>query len=123
MSDILIDLDPLSNTYLDWVIQNGDLVLADDKQGILQNILQTLKIYFGEWFMNTSLGIPYFNQILVKNPQQDVINAILINQILNVPGVSQLNEYSFTPDFIARKLEVSFLAQTTAGLVDYTGLL
>ena len=121
--DILIDLNPLSGTYLDWVVENGDLQLTNNQQGILQNILQTLKVYLGEWFMNTNIGIDYFGQILVKNPQQEVINAIFISAILNVPGVIQLNEYSFTPNFITRQLEISFLAQTTTGLVDYTGLL
>lgn len=123
MSDILIDLDPLSPTYLDWIVNNGDLQLTNNSQGILQDILQTLKIYLGEWFMNNTIGIDYFGQVLVKNPKQGDIDTIFINQILSVPGVTQLNAFSFKPNFFTRQLFISFRCGTTAGIVDYTGTL
>lgn len=123
MPDIALDLNRTSPTYRDVKIVDGDLVLVDGKAEILQNILQTLGVYQGEWFMNLNLGIPYFQQILVNNPNQAVINAIFITSILNVPGVTQLLKYNFSPDTNTRILTVDFTVQTTSGIVDYRGLI
>lgn len=122
--DIEINLNPASLTFTDIVFQaNGDFATVDGSLGILQNILQTLKVYLGEWYLNTNIGLDYYGQILVKNPKQSAIDAIFINAILGVAGVQQLNSYSFSPNFITRQLTVSFSAQTTSGIVDYEGLI
>src|SRR4029077_4743012 len=102
MTDLALDTNPNSLTFKDLKIVNGDLVLVDGTAGIMQNILQTLKIFLGEWFMDNTLGIDYFGSILVKNPNQAIINAIFINQILSVPGVTALTAYKFTPNFLTR---------------------
>ena len=121
MTDIAIDYNPLSSTYQDIQIVNGDLVIVDGPQAILQNIIQTLGLFLGEWFLNVNLGIDYYGQILVKNPIQSTVDAIFINQILNVPGVTALLAFSFNPNFVTRILALTFKAQVTGGIVDYTG--
>lgn len=123
MADIALDLDPNSPTYRDVKMSGGDLQIVDGKEAILQNILQRLRIYLGEWFMDNTKGIDYFNQILVKNPQQSKIDAIIINQILSVPGVTLLTNYSFSTNFVTRVLLINFKCQTTSGIVQYSGQL
>lgn len=73
--------------------------------------------------MDNTIGIDYFGQILVQNPSQSKIDAIFINQILNIPGVNQLNSYSFSPNIINRQLKISFSAESVSGTVDYAGLI
>lgn len=121
--DIALDLDFASPTYGDIVVANGDLSLNDSEVAIEQHILQRLRIYLGEWFLDNTIGLPYFDQILIKNPDQSKIDALFINQILGTPGVIQLNNYSFTIDFITRQLQLTFSAQTTQGTVNYAGLI
>lgn len=123
MTDIALDLDQNSSTYGDLKIVANDLVLVDGTEAILQNILQTLGMYFGEWFLNTQIGIPYYQVILVKNPNQAQINAVFLNAILNVPGATQITKYSFTVEAAIRRLRVAFTVQTTKGIVNYAGLL
>jgi len=123
LADIALDLDPNSPTYRDVKMSGGDLQIVDGKEAILQNILQRLRIYLGEWFMDNTKGIDYFNQILVKNPQQSKIDAIIINQILSVPGVTLLTNYSFSTNFVTRVLLINFKCQTTSGIVQYSGQL
>jgi hypothetical protein len=123
VSDIALDLDGGSPNYLDLKIVDGDLVLTESTEAIRQHILQRLRSFLGEWFMDNTIGLPYFQQILVKNPDQSKIDALFINQILGTPGVIQLNTYAFKPDFVNRKLEIAFSAQTTTGTVDYAGAL
>ncbi len=122
MSDILMYLSKGDAQFGDIVIENGDLVLNDGLTAIRQNILQRLRTFFGEWFLDNTIGLPYFEQIWVKNPDQSKIDALFQNAILGTPGVVSLNEYSFVPDFQKRTLNIAFVAQTTSGTVDYAGL-
>jgi hypothetical protein len=123
MVDLSLDL-----TTHDLQVENNDLVLTSDADSngtnpILQDILQKMKLFMGEWFLDNSQGVPYFQQILVKNPDQSKVEAIFIELILSTPGVDTLIEYSFTPDFAKRSFAITFSAQTTKGVVDYSGTL
>ena len=124
MSDLLLDMKKLSSTFGDLAIMNGDLALTPDQRtGIQQDILQRLRVYSGEWFMDTSIGIDYFGLVLTKNPDQGSIDALLISTILGVPGVVELLNYAASPNFVTRQLAVSFAVSTTQGTVSYEGIL
>lgn len=122
MSDLALVLDPGDPNFGDLDIQNNSLYLVDGEVAIQQHLMQRLRIFLGEWFMDNTIGLPFFQQILVKNPNQAIIDAYIINQILATPGIIQLNSYQTTPDFINRTLNVSFTADTTSGTVDYESL-
>jgi len=120
--DIALDLNPASPNYFDLLVEDGDLVLVDGPNAIKQHILQRLRTFYGEWFLDNTIGVPWFQQILgIKNPDQARINALLLNTILATPGVIQVTEYSFQPDFALRMLTVGFTAQVTDGVVSYSG--
>lgn len=120
-SDLKLDLDRTSPNVNDLVLVNGDLALIGSKEGIRQNCLQRLRTYFGEWFLDVTIGVPYYQQILVKNPDQGKIDAVFVNTIINTPGITALTNYSFFFDPVARVLRVSFKALTTDGVVTYNG--
>ena len=129
MVDLSLDLDPAHKnlpSYKDLLVINGDLVLTSDANpngtnNILQDILQRIQMFLGEWFLNSSEGVPWLQQILVKNPDQSKIDAILQNIILGAPGVLQLTQYSVVPNFLNRTANLTFSANTTAGKVNYSG--
>lgn len=122
MTDLQMDMDPTSSTFGDLLITDGNLTVITDTQAELrQTIKQTLSTYLGEWFMDTTLGVDYYGQILVKNPDMGTVNAILIRAILGIPGIVQLLSYDFTTDYIARKLSVRFTARATSGIINYVG--
>lgn len=127
MADISLDLsNPNSATYRDLLITNGDLTLTSDANPlgtnpILQDILQRFRMFLGEWFLDNTQGVPWFQQILIKGYDQSKINAIFLNIILAVPGVLLLNSYSFTINTEFRSLVVQFNAQTTSGPINYAG--
>jgi hypothetical protein len=126
MVDLSLDLNPVSPTYKDLKVVNGDLVLTSDADAsgtdpVQQNILQRLGMCLGEWFLDNTQGVPWFQQILVKNPNQASIDAIVRNTILGTPGVTQLLSYSLVPDFRNRIAKISFVARKTSGTVSYSG--
>jgi len=126
MADISLDLNKASSTYKDYILYQNDLVLTTDADSngtnnILQDILQRMSFFLGEWFLDNTFGVPWYQQILVKNPDNSKIDILLLNVILNTPGVQLVSTYKFTPNLSARTLTVQFNAQTTSGTVDYTG--
>jgi hypothetical protein len=112
MSDFL--MDPNTN---EMVIRNGDLVMARGDAAILQDCMQQLQLYLGEWFLDTTQGIPYRQIILVKNPNLDLVQATLQSRILAVNGVTDLLSFSFNFSGKTRGLSVAFSARTTNGTV------
>lgn len=124
MADLALDLDPISPNFGDLLLVEGDLEITPTTlYGIQQHILQRLRVYLGEWYLNTTIGLPYFQQILVKNPIQANIDAVFQTAIVQTPGVIALTSYSFSPNFLARQLTITFSALTTNGQVDYSGLI
>lgn len=126
MADLSLNLNPASMSYYDLVFSGGDLVLTSDANpsgtnNILQNILQRMRFFLGEWFLDLTQGLPYLQQILIKNPNQSNVDAIFLNCIAGTPGVMQIQSYSFSLNRALRVLSVSFSCVTTQGIVNYTG--
>ena len=123
MPDLQLDLNPTSPTFNDLLVVDGDLVIVSGQPEILQHILQNLRTYLGEWFLDNTVGVAYYQQILVKNPDLGAVDAILQDAIVNTPGVTQLTNYksNYTPG--TRQIFVNFAAQTTTGIVSYAGLI
>lgn len=101
MSDLKMASD--SN---DLALVNGDLALVTGTDAINQNIKQAMQFWLGEWFLDTTKGVPYKQQILIKNPNMDIVQADLINAVLNVPGVVQILEMNFDYNSTDRALSV-----------------
>lgn len=101
----------------DLAIKDGDLLLVDNAERVAQQILITLRFWLGEWFLNTFDGVPYFEYILVKNPNESHIQQIFREKIMSVEGVSRVNSIDLTFDRINRRMSVEYEATTEYGLV------
>jgi hypothetical protein len=119
MYDLLLDL----STH-DLVIKNGDLQPVSDDAAIRQNIKQRLQHYIAEWFLDTSLGVPYYQFILVKNPNLDLVNATLQNVVVSTPGVLELTGWQLDFNSTDRTLTIQLEARsanTSIGLTTSVG--
>lgn len=112
--------------YRDLIIGgNGDLVLTQDAnpdgtEPVAQQVTQRLRFIAGEWFMNTDLGVPYYQQILGQRGKTAAFEAVLQNTVLSTPGVISLLTWTTTVDGAKRIMTVSFVAQTTSGVINYS---
>ena len=91
----------------------GDLKLLDGAEAIRQHIKIRLQTFLGEWFLDQRIGIPYFQSILVKNPNTNAVRVIFNAAILTTPGVETLQELELDFDSPTRRLDVSFKALLT----------
>lgn len=121
----LVDLkvDPQTG---DLVVENGDWVVVEGLDAMVQQITIALRTFRGEWFRNNQVGIPYFEAndpdakaIFDKQTSQEDIEAILKTAILGVPGVLGLSAFEIG-DFNAgeRILRVTFSATTSEGAIE-----
>lgn len=100
----------------------GDLSLVTDGGAVIQHIRQRLRFFRGEWFLDTSRGVPYFAAILgKKTPDSYRLSGIFRDAILGTPGVISLTSFSLDIDKRTRVLSVSFSATTPGGEIDYEG--
>lgn len=118
-----LSLNKLTND-LDFI--ENDLVLTSDsdpngQNPILQDILQKMRLFLGEWFLNNKIGVPYLQRIFIKNPKISEIEAVFINLILSVSGVDSLIDFSLDVDYANRSFSINFSAQTTRGIINYSG--
>ncbi|WMD20911.1 hypothetical protein RAS12_00640 [Achromobacter seleniivolatilans] len=96
----------------------GRTTFVDGADRIAQQIKVTLLAFMGEWFLDTTFGVPYFDDILVKSPDRASIEAILRARIRAVPGVERVRRLDLEIERQLRVLRVSFDADTTAGRLD-----
>lgn len=98
---------------------NGDYTvnrpfLADSPACVAQAVLTRLQLWQGEWFVDSTDGTPYNQQILGKpnNASQD---AVIKQRILATPGVTSIMSYSSRYDAKARALNITARIDTQFG--------
>ena len=84
-----------------------------------ENLAQRLKIrlqtFKGEWFLDGTIGIDYFNQISGKNRSKAAVDAIIQAEILKEQEVLQITAYSSVVDKTTRKITIQFTVRTIDG--------
>lgn len=88
----------------------------EEQQQIAKQRLQTFR---GEWFLDTSIGIPYFQTIFRRNTDIALIDAIYIEEISNIPGFISLLEYNSVLDTETRELSLTWKARTVNGVINF----
>lgn len=82
---------------------------------LAQKIKQVLRLVKGEWFLDLNLGVPWFEEILVKGPNLEVVRGIFRTKILEIPGITSVPTLLLQVVRPTRVLIVTFVAKTTAG--------
>lgn len=103
----------------DLDLSSGDLVILEGINATSQRLERKLRMFQGEWFLDERLGVPYFQDILVKNPKTNVIMSIYREAISEDEAVTALNNLELNFDSVARKLFVTFEAETVDGPLSF----
>lgn len=105
----------------DLTIVNGDLALVVDTDAITQQVQISLRTFLGEWYRDPTVGMPYFTQVLIKSPDEAVIESLFRRACLAVPGVLDVIDLQLGFDRANRKLAVQSLRLAAADgtLIDF----
>jgi hypothetical protein len=120
LSDI-IDLKLNPDNWSQVVIESQDLGTVSGLDAIKQHLKQRFQFFRGEYPQDLTRGIPYHDEFFKKNPNPIVVDTILKDVILTTPGIIELLSFSMELINIERFLEINFKANTTSGILNYTG--
>lgn len=110
-------LDPVTH---DLLITGLDLSVIKGADRVRQQLLIKLRLWTGEWFLDTEFGTPYIDQVLGKQLSLAGAVAALKVSIMEVDGVQDITEFTYTFDRQSRSLSVDFTVSTPYGLVRVT---
>lgn len=90
---------------IDFDYENSDLTITDS---IVQAITIRLRWFLNEFKYNTSFGVPYYEDVFVKNPNMNLIRQDLAEAIQKVTEVEEILELNLEPLNYNRELKVNF---------------
>lgn len=82
---------------------------------LAQRIQCRLQTFKGECFLDRSVGVPYYEEILKKNPDLGRVRSLLASVIKGVDGVATILSLELRFSVRHRRLTVDFRVQGTAG--------
>lgn len=115
MNDLMLD----AVTH-DLSIVGLDLAIVRGADRIRQNVLIKLRLWQGEYFLDTEFGTPYIDQILGKQISLGGAVAALKKSILEVNDVNAITKFNYEFNRSARSLSVDFICSTPYGLIRIT---
>lgn len=113
-------MDLALNADGDIDVINGDFYFVTGVDATVQFLNQRLRLFLAEWFLDETLGVPYFDEIFVKNPNAVAIDSILKTYIINSPGVLELLAFDMSIDTATRTLTVSGRIRALDGEADFS---
>lgn len=104
-----LSLDPETNDL--HLNSTGNLVLAYGAEAVGQHVRQRLMTFKGEWFLDTTAGVPWLAQIMGKDYDPALAEAVVKAEILNTDAVTEITTFSVgfnrsTRDLQIRNIEV-----------------
>lgn len=92
---------------------SGNWAVASDPYASAQDIASAVRTFVGDVYYDTTVGIPYFTEILGMIPSLPAVKALIVNAALTVPNVSAA--VVFITGFTGRRLTGQIQAIMTNG--------
>lgn len=113
--DMLVEMDSNKEGFGDLVFVNGKCpITVDDLSSTSQRVFVMLRTFEGEWFLNITTGVPYFQNILGKKIGKGGIDRIIQQKILSEPGVVEILSFNSSIDN-KRTYSATFKARASSG--------
>jgi hypothetical protein len=108
----------------DMTFGNGSLNFYDNSpEGAAQAIQTALLLWYGEWFLDNTVGVPYLENVLGKNSQasadleikDQILSVQVIDNGVSTQLVNSIDNYLSSLDPVTRKLTLSATLNTIYG--------
>jgi hypothetical protein len=111
-----IAIDPQSASFIK--VGGRMRYTEDDLEFLAQVVRHEISLFLGEWFMDTSKGLPYRPTAMRKSEHRGILEAALRAKLTRIKGLKRV--LSFVPlyDKKDRILQVSFVVQTDYGTIE-----
>lgn len=107
----MADLKATSGNDID--LSTNDFELVTGNTAIAQHVKIRLGMFKNDWFLDRRVGIPYYEQILIKGAQDNIIRDIFRSVISDTPGIDEIESLSLDYTGATRTMAISFVASVT----------
>lgn len=104
----------------DYTIGTGKDFHINNPEAVAQAVLTRLKLWRGEWFIDTKDGTPYAQEILGKRQRAKSPDGAIKRRILQTEGVREILKYSSNFDGNTRQLKIDVQVATIYGIAQIT---
>lgn len=115
MNTLLLDTE-LWDLAVDAV---GNIAMASDPYSMAQDAASNIRTFEGEVYYNTTLGVPYWEQVLGQAPPISLMKALWNAAGLEVPGV--VGARTFITEWVDRTVRGQVQVTDSAGVVSAAG--
>lgn len=100
----------------------GSLYLVDSAEAVAQIVMTRLKLWVGEWFIDTSEGTAWATGAIGERTR-DTIEPMLRARILDTPAITGIDSFDLVIDAEARAVAVRISVLTSFGPTTVQGVL
>lgn len=86
---------------------NGELAIVTDAEAVGQHARQRLMTYEREWFLDTTAGVVWLDEIMGKAFDPALAEAVVKAEILDTDGVTEITSFSVRFNRGQRELAIS----------------
>lgn len=106
------------DTNCDILVTNGRLSLVTDPAtaGALK-LRNQFRLFLGEWYLDSRIGMPYFQEVFVKDPNLGILTQLFRGVIQSTDGVKSVDSISVTFNNKTRVANVAFSATWNDGTI------
>ena len=72
---------------------SGDIAMASEPYSLAQDSASAIRLFQGEYIYDTTIGIPYFEQVLGQNPPINLLKTLMVQAAESVPDVGGATVY------------------------------
>lgn len=112
--NLLLDKDS------DLAFINNGFQTVSGLDEMAQKVDNCLNSFKGDWFLNLTLGVPYFQTILQKGTTDDQIEAILTDYIASIEGVITILSFEIETNTSTREAGIKVRIKTKDGVLDFS---
>lgn len=95
MSHFAFSLSPNAEGIYDLHLdRTNNLAVVKDGEAVGQHGRQRLMTYYSEWFLNTTVGVHWLDEIMGKNYDPALSEAIVKDELMGTPGVTSIETFS-----------------------------
>lgn len=103
MTHFGLALDPETN---DLFLEANSLAVVTGAEAVGQHVRQRLMTFSGEWFLDTTAGVPWLAQIMGAKYDPALAEAVVKAEILDTDGVVEITGFSVGFDQGVRRLNI-----------------
>lgn len=96
-----------------FLSSDGNLATVTDAEAVGQHGRQRLQTHAGEWFLDTTCGVPWLSQILGRSADPALAEAVVKAELLETDGIEEITSFSVSFDQGTRGLIINEIEALT----------